>query len=107
MYCVWVDANIASHLVRSGRTVRGPFRAAADLAEALNETLGHEYCAYTDDEIEKELEKSGKRLKYHGSHRDDDGPLHIGMTTGEETSMLLSSKRLYGTNKGVRRRGDE
>ncbi|KAL8772517.1 MAG: hypothetical protein Q9194_004580 [Teloschistes cf. exilis] len=104
MYCVWLDANIASKLVRSGRTVRGPFRAAADLTEALNETLGHEYCAYTDYEIEKELEKSGKRLRYYGSHRDDDGPLHVGMTTEEETSVLLSSKRLYGTKERARRK---
>ncbi|KAL8686548.1 MAG: hypothetical protein Q9218_007026, partial [Villophora microphyllina] len=96
MYCVWLDANIASELVKSGRTVRGHFRAAADLAEALNETLGHEYCTYTDKEIEKELERSGKRLKYYGSQRDDDGPLHVGITTEEVTSVLLSRKMLYG-----------
>lgn len=107
MYCVWLDANIASKLVRSGRTVRGPFRAAADLTEALNETLGHEYCAYTDYEIQKELEKSGKRLKYYGSHRDDDGLLHVGMTTEEETSVLLSSKRLYGMKTTARRKAVE
>ncbi|KAL9024274.1 MAG: hypothetical protein Q9180_007948, partial [Flavoplaca navasiana] len=63
MYCLWLDANLASRLVKAGRTIRGPFRAATDLAEAMNETLGDEYCAYTDQEIEKELEKSGNMLR--------------------------------------------
>lgn len=101
MYCVWLDTNIASELVRSGRTVRGPLRAAADLVEAMNETLGHEYCAYTDKEIEKALKRSGDRLRYSASLRDHEELLHVGLTAKPEARVLLSKKMLYGAeNKG-------
>lgn len=97
MFCVWLDANIASELVRNGRTIRGPFRAAADLVEAMNETLGHEYCAYSDTEISKELERSGDKLQYNTISEDDrNGLLHVGMTTTSPARVLLSDKRLYG-----------
>ncbi|KAI4176342.1 MAG: hypothetical protein LQ343_001081 [Gyalolechia ehrenbergii] len=62
MFCVWLDANIFSELVRNGRTIRGPFRAAADLVEAMNETLGHEYCAYSEKDISSELEKADNEI---------------------------------------------
>ncbi|KAL8722230.1 MAG: hypothetical protein Q9181_007535 [Wetmoreana brouardii] len=107
MYCVWLDANFASELLRNGRTVRGPFRAAADIVEAMNEILGHEYCVYTDNVIEKELEKSGAKIRYYGSLRDDDELLHIGLTAKKDARMLLSAKLLYGAkSKAKRKRGD-
>ncbi|KAL8693857.1 MAG: hypothetical protein Q9224_003677 [Gallowayella concinna] len=104
MYCIWLDANLTSELVKSGRTIRGPFRAAADLAEALNETLGGEYCAYTDKEIEKELERSGDLLRYNSTLRDDDGTLHVGLTSQEGARVLLSRNKLYGKEVGKRRK---
>ncbi|KAL8725295.1 MAG: hypothetical protein Q9166_007444 [cf. Caloplaca sp. 2 TL-2023] len=104
MYCVWLDANLASELIKAGRTIRGPFRAAADLAEALNETLGHEYCAYTDEEIEKELKRSGEMLRYNSTLRDDDGLLHVGLTTKPDARVLLSRKKLYGAEDEARKR---
>ncbi|KAL8750193.1 MAG: hypothetical protein Q9184_006510 [Pyrenodesmia sp. 2 TL-2023] len=97
MYAVWMDANINSELVRYGRKLRGPFRAAADLVEAMNETLGHEYCAYKDKEIAKALEESGDRLRYYSSLRDDDEALHIGMTSEPSAYVYLSRKRVYGS----------
>ncbi|KAL8866108.1 MAG: hypothetical protein Q9198_009039 [Flavoplaca austrocitrina] len=105
MYCLWLDANLASKLVKAGRTIRGPFRAATDLAEAMNETLGDEYCAYTDQEIEKELEKSGNRLRYYSTLSDDDDRLlHVGMTSQPEARVVLRKQKLYGReDKG---RGD-
>ncbi|KAL8992798.1 MAG: hypothetical protein Q9188_007494 [Gyalolechia gomerana] len=105
MFCVWLDANIFSELVRNGRTIRGPFRAAADLVEAMNETLGHEYCAYSEKDISSELEKSGDRLRYNTIPEDDrDGLLHVGVTTKSSARILLSDKRLYGAKDTARRR---
>ncbi|KAL8925445.1 MAG: hypothetical protein Q9208_003537 [Pyrenodesmia sp. 3 TL-2023] len=97
MYAVWMDANINSELVKYGRKIRGPFRAAADLVEAMNETLGYEYCAYKDKEIAKALEGSGDRLRYYSSLTDDDKVLHIGMTSEPSAYVYLSRKRLYGS----------
>lgn len=97
MYAVWMDANINSELVSFGRKIRGPFRAAADLVEAMNETLGHEYCAYKDKEIAKALEGSGDRLRYYSSLTDDNEALHIGMTSESTAKVYLSRKRLYGS----------
>ncbi len=100
MYCLWLDANLASKLVRAGRTIRGPFRAAADFAEALNETLGSEYCAYTDKEIEKELERSGNMVRYNSTLGDDDEQLlHVGLTAQPWARVLLSKVRLYGAQE--------
>ncbi|KAL8910311.1 MAG: hypothetical protein Q9171_004397 [Xanthocarpia ochracea] len=104
MYCLWLDANLASKLVRAGRTIRGPFRAAADLAEALNETLGSEYCAYTDKEIEKELERSGNMVRYNSTVGDDDEQLlHVGLTAQPWARVLLDKVRLYGAEEKSRK----
>ena len=40
MYFVWLDTNIYSALCRSGRPMRGEFRTAADLSDAMGEVLG-------------------------------------------------------------------
>ncbi|KAI4123331.1 MAG: hypothetical protein LQ338_005313, partial [Usnochroma carphineum] len=104
MYCVWLDANIASELVKYGRTIRGPFRAVADLAEAMNETLGPNYCAYTEEEIAKELDRSGNQLRYNTSLADDDELLHIGLTIKPEARVFLRRKQLYGSSDTARRR---
>ncbi|KAL8932082.1 MAG: hypothetical protein Q9216_006969 [Gyalolechia sp. 2 TL-2023] len=105
MFCVWLDANIASELVRNGRTIRGHFRAAADLVEAMNKTLGHEYCAYSEKELANGLDKSGDRLRYNTISEDDrDGLLHVGVTTSPSARVLVSDKRLYGGKDTARRR---
>ncbi|KAL8945805.1 MAG: hypothetical protein Q9222_007704 [Ikaeria aurantiellina] len=106
MYCVWLDANIFSELVRSGRTIRGPFRAAADLVEAMNETLGNEYCAYSEQEIEKALQRSGDTLKYDSLLREGSDVLHVGLSTDKDARVLMSRKRLYG-RKGRKKRMEE
>ena len=106
MYCLWLDANLASRLVKAGRTIRGPFRAAADLAEAMEETLGDEYCAYTDREIETELENSGKRLRYYSTLSDDDDwLLHVGLTSQPGARVVLRRQKLYGAEE--KERGDD
>ncbi|KAI4096656.1 MAG: hypothetical protein LQ344_000796 [Seirophora lacunosa] len=103
MYGVWLDANIASELVRHGRTIRGPFRAAADLVEAMNDTLGHEYCAYSDREVSKALQTSGDWLRYESTFGDDE-LLHVGLSTKPTARVYLSGKKLYGSEDTARRR---
>ncbi|KAL8662872.1 MAG: hypothetical protein Q9168_008189 [Polycauliona sp. 1 TL-2023] len=106
MYCLWLDANLFSKLVKAGRTIRGPFRAAADLVEAVNETLGDEYCAYTNKEIEKELMKSGRGLRYYSTLSDDDDQLlHVGMTAQRGARVVLNRQKLYGAEEKGKRRG--
>ncbi|KAL8645328.1 MAG: hypothetical protein Q9226_007355 [Calogaya cf. arnoldii] len=109
MYCLWLDANLASKLVKAGRTIRGPFRAATDLAEAMKETLGDEYCAYTEEEIQKELERSGDLLRYSAAVcEDDDQLLHVGLTTRPGAKVTLRKQKLYGAEEqGRRRRRDD
>ena len=100
MYCLWLDANLFSKLVKAGRTVRGPFRAATDLAEAMKETLGDEYCAYTEQEIGKELRRSGNMLRYNAAVVEDgDQLLHVGLTTRPGAKVTLRKQRLYGTEE--------
>ncbi|KAL8996721.1 MAG: hypothetical protein Q9169_003836 [Polycauliona sp. 2 TL-2023] len=105
MYCLWLDANLASKLVKAGRTIRGPFRAATDLTEAMKETLGDEYCAYGDKEIEKELTKTGNGLRYYCTQSgNDDQLLHVGMTAQPGTRIVLNRQKLYGAEEKERRR---
>ncbi|KAL8854440.1 MAG: hypothetical protein Q9221_000710 [Calogaya cf. arnoldii] len=100
MYCLWLDANLFSKLVKAGRTVRGPFRAATDLAEAMKETLGDEYCAYTDQEIGNELGRSGNMLRYNAAVVEDgDQLLHVGLTTRPGAKVTLRRQRLYGAEE--------
>ncbi|KAI4111482.1 MAG: hypothetical protein LQ345_006789 [Seirophora villosa] len=103
MYGVWLDANIASELVRHGRTIRGPLRAAADLVEAMNDTVGKEYCAYSDREVSKALQASGDRLRYESTFGDDE-LLHVGLSTKPSARVYLSGKKLYGSEDTARRR---
>ncbi|KAL8765340.1 MAG: hypothetical protein Q9209_007567 [Squamulea sp. 1 TL-2023] len=106
MYLVWLDANIFSALVKAGRTIRGPFRAAADLAEVMSESLGSEYCAYTDKEIEKELDKLGNTLQYNSTMCDNEMLQHVGLTAQPGAGVLLSRQKLYGAEQNGRRRNN-
>ncbi|KAL8715146.1 MAG: hypothetical protein Q9220_001103 [cf. Caloplaca sp. 1 TL-2023] len=101
-YTTNITINDRNELVRSGRTIRGPFRAAADLVEAMNETLGHQYCAYSEQEIEKALQNSGESLKYDSLLREGSDVLHVGLSTDKAARVLMSRKRLYGRKSGAR-----
>lgn len=54
-YLFWLDANLNSTLCRNGRRIRGPFRAASDLVDAMKEVLGGQTCAYADSELAEAL----------------------------------------------------
>lgn len=65
MYGLWVDAGRKSQLHQAGRHL-GIYRGILDVAEALNNDLGPNTCAYSDTELIKEIGKqpSKHRLSY-------------------------------------------
>ena len=95
MYFVWLDANIYSALCRSGRKLRGNFRAAADLSEAMREALGEETCAYSDAELWKEL-RMEPGVQYYASDPHEGDVSHIGLSSRRRGRMPYNSTKLYG-----------
>lgn len=92
MFLVWLDANIYSELCRKGRKMRGSFRNALDLAEAVREVLGDELCVYSDQEIVRQLGKSRIGLRFYARTNDTD--IDMGTGTGTDVSHIgLSSTR--------------
>jgi hypothetical protein len=101
MFLVWLDANIYSELCRKGRKMRGSFRNALDLAEAVREVLGDELCAYSDKGIVRQLGKSRIGLRFYATTSDTDtGLSHIGLSSrrGEtdRQRLRLRDDMLYG-----------
>lgn len=97
MFLVWLHANLRSQLVRTGRRIRGNYRAAADLAEPMQETLGDEFCTYTDGEIARELEQEGLALRYRTTDVKDTGLSHVGLARGG--FLILDRSKLYGARR--------
>lgn len=95
MYIVWLDARIYSALCRSGRKIRGPFRAAADLSEAVREILGDQTCAYTDGELAQELDRQ-PGLRYYSNDAEAHGVSHIGLSSRRLGKVPYNSTQLYG-----------
>ena len=101
MFFIWVHANSTSQLLFKNRRVRGSYRATADLAEALTEVVGDEFCAYSDNEIARELKREGDGLRYYTVDNNDNGVSHIGLGSHVSLRFGLDNSRLYGA---VRRR---
>ena len=99
MFFIWLQANITSQLLFKSRRLRGNFRATADLAEAMEDVLGDEFCAYSEDEIAKELNRDTRGLSYYTSGRSDRGISDIGI--GGHSYLGLDNSTFYG---GKRRR---
>lgn len=95
MYIVWLDANIYSALCRSGRKVNGPFRAVADLSEAMREVLGDETCAYSESELASELSVHAG-LMYYASDKPEGDVSHIGLSSRKWGRVPYHSTKLYG-----------
>jgi len=96
MYLVWLDARIYSALCRSGRKVRGHYRAVADLSEAMKEVLGDEICAYSDSELARELSKQ-PGMTYYASDPHDGGASHIGLSSIGRSRVPFNSTKMYGS----------
>ena len=97
MFLVWLHANFRSQLIRTGRRIRGNYRAAADLVEAMQESLGDEFCTYSDSEIAQELEREGLALRYRITDVRDTGLSHVGLAkTG---FFVLDRSKLYGARR--------
>ena len=101
-YGIWVHMNRKSQLCRKGR-VMGPHRAVVDLAEAINNDLGTEICAYSDKELQRELKLfSGVRYQVqHNDGMDESGIPHIGLVSGgddQKDDVVLEFGTLYGNS---------
>lgn len=98
MYIVWLDARIYSALCRSGRKVRGHYRAVADLSEAMKEILGNEICAYSDSELARELSRQ-PGMRYYASDPHDGGASHIGLSSISRRRVPYNSTKMYGSGE--------
>lgn len=97
MFMVWLDANLYSKLCRRGRKMHGSFRNVLDLAEAVKEVLGDDLCAYSNSEIARQLDKSGRGVQFYSTSDADHGVSHIGISSFEGGIRLrLDDKSLYG-----------
>lgn len=77
--------------------MRGSFRNALDLAEAVREVLGDELCAYSENEIARQLGKSRIGLQFYSTSDTDDGISHIGISSLKSGQRLrLRDKSHYG-----------
>ena len=96
MIFIWIHANSSSELLFKNRKVRGSYRATADLAEALTEVVGDEFCAYSDNEIARELNREGNGLRYYTVDNNNKGVSHIGLGSHDGLRFGLDNSRLYG-----------
>ena len=97
MIFIWLHANMTSQLLFKNRRVRGNYRATADLAEAMKDVLGDEYCAYSDSEIARELKRERNGLRYMTTDNNDKGVAHIGLACNG--SLGLDNSKLYGCRR--------
>jgi hypothetical protein len=59
-WCVWLDANVNSNILKNRRSCVGVTRNALDLAESVNRDVGTSRTAYSDKELEKALKRCDK-----------------------------------------------
>ena len=97
MVFIWLHANMTSQLLFKNRKVRGHYRATADLAEAMKDVLGDEYCAYSDNEIARELKRERNGLRYHSTDDKVKGIAHIGLAS--HGGLGLDNSKLYGCRR--------
>ena len=104
-YLIWLDANLYSSLCRAGRRIRGPFRAASDLVDAMTEVLGHHTCAYSNAELATAMERYGG-VRYYTDPIDENGVAHIGLSCLRVKSAQPNPSSLYGGHLQKRRTQD-
>ena len=96
---IWLDANIYSALCRSGRKVRGHFRAAVGFSEAMTEVLGKEACAYSDAELSYEIWRQ-PGIRYYSNDAPADDVSHLGLSSRRSGKVEFNSTKLYGRHVG-------
>ncbi len=92
-YCLWLDAQHNSELTRKGRNM-GPWRAVADLAEAMTVELGPHTNGYSHEELAKVL-KNRQAIKYDAL-ADAEGLNHILLAPRRSPKLKLSFEATYG-----------
>jgi hypothetical protein len=99
MYGLWVDACRKSRLHQAGRRL-GLYRGILDIAEALQNDLGPDTCAYSEAELEKAIKErsSGHGLSYRLIHRQS--TTHVTISQSKicgDSPLILNSGDLYGS----------
>ena len=80
--------------------MRGNFRASMDVAEAAQEVLGKETCAYSENDLARELDRQ-PGIMYYAEDGDGDGDSgHIGLSSRRRGRVMIDRSRLYGKRKG-------
>ncbi|KAF8247302.1 hypothetical protein K440DRAFT_643944 [Wilcoxina mikolae CBS 423.85] len=100
MYGLWVDAFRKSRLNQAGRRL-GTYRGIVDVAEALNDDLGPNACAYSNIELIKVIEKQPAThgLSYGEIPANGQLPRHLTLSPNKTTgrsSLSLNSTEPYG-----------
>ena len=75
--------------------MRGDFRAAADLSDAMGEVLGNEHCAYSHEEMLSVLNRE-PGLRYYATGPNENDVAHIGISSIRLGRLPYNSTVLYG-----------
>jgi hypothetical protein len=99
-YAIWVHTNRKSELCRKGR-VLGKYRAVVDMAEAIEESLGKEICAYSEEEISERLRRK-RGVRYVVEEGAERGVRvgHVGLSEkGDGDSVRMRFGEPYGRRR--------
>ena len=92
MTILWWDAQFNSQFYQKRRRM-GPYRALMDLGPALQKELGPSCGAYSEEELEAELQKR-PHLQYHVENKD--GESYIKLSPGRSETFKLCWNKKYG-----------
>ena len=92
MTMLWWDAQFNSQFYQKRRRM-GPYRALMDLGPALQKELGPSHGAYSDEELEAELQKR-PHLQHHVESKD--GESYIKLSPGRSEKFKLHWNKKYG-----------
>lgn len=92
--------NRKSELCRKGRAL-GKYRAVVDMAEAIENSLGKEICAYSEEDISAELgARRGVRYVVEERAERGVGVGHVGLSEkGDGERVRMKFREPYGRRR--------
>ena len=94
LWIMWVDADRNSQFCHRGRRM-GYYRAALDVAEALNEELGPDTGAYSNAEIQKRVGGLSRFKYFVEPDEARHGVAKIGLSTRPSAQVRLDEDKKY------------
>ncbi|KAI9796620.1 MAG: hypothetical protein M1833_006060 [Piccolia ochrophora] len=97
MYLTWLHVRVNSSIYQAGRTM-GKYRAALDLAEAVNEDLGPNLDAYSNDDLDRALRARNGKIKYYATTAPEHSKevARMGLSSSTSARVALEADVLYG-----------